>query len=110
MIVADGVVEEEAGYQGSYVGRVAGNKDDRESSPDVDEELVRPTLGRFEGHQVAAEKTPHHPERRAHAEIFGPLATPGVEAERTQPLINGHLNWILFRLTNFGFDYLQQRR
>lgn len=47
-------MEEEASYQGSDVGSVGGDEDDGETAPDVDEELVGPGLGCFEGHEVSA--------------------------------------------------------
>ena len=40
--VGDGRLGEDAGEQGRDVGRVAGQKDDAEAAPDVDEELVGP--------------------------------------------------------------------
>lgn len=42
MEVGDGRLGENARKEGRNVGRVAGQEDDAETAPDVDEELVRP--------------------------------------------------------------------
>ena len=88
--VGDGRLGEDAGEQGRDVGRVAGQKDDAEAAPDVDEELVGPWFRRLEGHQVAEEEAPHDPKGGGKAKVFRPLAAPRVEAERAEPLVDGH--------------------
>lgn len=55
MVVANSVVEEETSDEGGDVGCVTGDEDDREASPHVDQELVRPRLGRLEGNQMTTE-------------------------------------------------------
>lgn len=55
MVVADSVVEEEAGDEGCDVRCVTGHEDDGEAAPDVDQELVGPRLGRLEGNEVSAQ-------------------------------------------------------
>lgn len=70
MIIADSVVEEEASDEGGNVGRVAGHEDDGEAAPHVDQELVGPRLGRFEGHQVSTQQTPAYPQCGGHAVMY----------------------------------------
>ena len=81
---------ENAGEESGDVGRVGREKDDAEAAPDVNEELVGPRFGRFKGHQMTEEEAVHDPEGRGQTEVFGALATPRVETERTEPLVNGH--------------------
>lgn len=44
----------------------------------------------FEGHQVREEQPPDDPQRWAVAEVLGPLSSPGVEAEGTEPLVDSN--------------------
>ena len=88
--IGDGRFGENASKQSGNVGRVAGQKDDAESAPDVDEELVGPRFRCLKGNQVAKEEAPHDPKGRGKAKIFGPLSAPRIEPERTEPLVDGN--------------------
>ena len=77
--VSDGRLGEDAGEQGGNVGRVTGKKDDAETAPDVDEELIGPRFRCLEGHQVAEQQTPHDPQGGSEAKVFRPLTTPRIQ-------------------------------
>lgn len=61
MEVGDGSLRKNTGEESSDVGRVRGEEDDAEASPDVDEELIRPRFRCFECHQVTEEEAVHNP-------------------------------------------------
>lgn len=88
--IGDSRFGEDASKESGNVGRVAGQEDDAESAPDVDEELVGPRFGCLKGHQVAEEEAPHDPKGGGKAKVFRPLSTPRIETERTEPLVDGH--------------------
>jgi len=89
-MVARRILEKVSGDEGRNVGSVAGDEDDGKTAPNVDKELIGPGLGRLESDQVATQQSPHDPQRRREAEVFAALSAPGVEAERTVPLVDGH--------------------
>lgn len=67
VVVHLSVLEQKGSDQRRDVGRVAGHEYHAESAPDVDQELVRPRLGRLEVDQSAAQQAPHGPQCRRHA-------------------------------------------
>lgn len=83
-------MKKQSRYQRRNVSRITRDKYHRKPTPHVNKELIRPTLGRFEGHQMSTQQSPHHPQRGAHAEILRSLSAPRVQPERRQPLVNGH--------------------
>lgn len=87
MIIAHCRVKKETGDKGGYVSRVRGHKDNGEAAPNIDKELIRPRFWRLEGHEVAAQEAPHHPQRGGDGEVFTALPAPGIQAEWAKPLV-----------------------
>lgn len=82
MKVGDGRLGEDAGEQGGNVGRVAGEEDDAETTPDVNEEFIGPRFRCLKGHQVTEQQTPHDPQGGGEAKVFRPLTTPRIQLKQ----------------------------